>query len=206
MTTNNAINASQPGYQVLLAAGSYVGRTLTGTTNQVNVSNGDGTTGNPVFSTPQDIAASSVPTFAGIKSTAQSAVSGQIGEQLTTGYVSGIALTSGVAFNLGSLSLPVGLWMLYAFIVYSTTSSVSGNTDWFCSFNTVSATLPAAGLQKVDMGTMTPRNGGNNITVSHCFYLAVTSPTTWYCVGSGSGSSVFNSVTGNGAFWAVRVG
>ena len=49
MTTNNAINASQPGYQVLLAAGSYAGRTLTGTNNQINISNGDGTSGNPVF-------------------------------------------------------------------------------------------------------------------------------------------------------------
>lgn len=131
---------------------------------------------------------------------------GFIGEQLTTGYVSGIALTTATAFNLGSLSVTAGIWMFYAFIVYSTTSSVSGNTDWFCSFNTTSATLPGAGLQQVDIGTVTPRNGGNNITISHSFYNKVASTTTWYCVGQGSGSSVFNSVTGNGAFWAVRVG
>jgi len=206
MTTNNSINASQNGYQVLLASGAYAGRTLTGTSNQIIISNGDGTTGNPVLSTPQDIAAASVPTFAGVKSTAQSSVSGQIGEQLTTGYVSGIALSSATPFNLGNIALPVGLWMLYAFIVYTTTSSVSGNTDWFCGFNTSSATLPGAGLQQVDIGGIAPRNGGNNITVSHSFYKAITSPTTYYCVGQGSGSSVFNSVTGNGAFWAVRVG
>ena len=131
---------------------------------------------------------------------------GYIGEQLTTGYVSGIALTTATPFNLGSLSITPGIWMFYAQIVYTTTSSVSGNTDWFCSFNTVSATLPGAGLQQVDIGGLAPRNGGNNLTISHHFYIAVSANTTWYCVGQGSGSSVFASVTGNGAFWAVRVG
>ena len=35
--------------------GVYAGRTLTGTTNQITVTNGDGVSGNPTFSTPQDI-------------------------------------------------------------------------------------------------------------------------------------------------------
>lgn len=188
------------------ATNTFTPRTLTGTSNQVIIANGDGVSGNPTFSTPQDIATSSKPTFAGVISTAQAATSGQIGEQLTTGYQSAISLSTATPFNLGSLSVTAGLWMFYAFILYRTTSSVSGNTQWYCTFNTTSATLPGDGLQSVNIGGISPRNGGNDITVSHCFYKAVTTTTTWYCVGQGSGSSVFNSVTGNGAFWAVRVG
>src|SRR5262245_1317278 len=40
-------------------------RTLTGTANQISITNGGGG-GNPVFSTPQDIATSSSPTFGGL--------------------------------------------------------------------------------------------------------------------------------------------
>jgi hypothetical protein len=48
------------------AADTFVGRTLTGTANQVIISNGSGVSGNPTFSTPQDIGTSSTPTFGGI--------------------------------------------------------------------------------------------------------------------------------------------
>lgn len=48
------------------ASATFLPRTLTGTTNQVNISNGDGVAGNPVFSLPQSIGVSSVVTFAGM--------------------------------------------------------------------------------------------------------------------------------------------
>lgn len=130
---------------------------------------------------------------------------GNIGEILTTGYVSGVALTSATPANLGSLDLTPGNWVLYGTVVYTTTSSVSGNTDWFCSFNTVSATLAGVGLQQVDIGGLSPRNGANNVTVSHAFPIRLSANQTWYCVAQGSGSSVFASVTANGEFWALRV-
>ena len=44
-------------------------RTITGTTNQVNVSNGNGVSGNPTLALPQDIHTGASPTFAGVTST-----------------------------------------------------------------------------------------------------------------------------------------
>lgn len=49
------------------AANTFTGRTITGTSNQVNVSNGNGVAGNPTLSLPQSIATSSTPQFAGIE-------------------------------------------------------------------------------------------------------------------------------------------
>lgn len=47
------------------AADTFTGRTITGTSNQISVSNGDGVSGNPTLSTPQDIHTGASPTFAG---------------------------------------------------------------------------------------------------------------------------------------------
>jgi len=47
------------------ALNTTVARTLTGTANQITITNGDGVSGNPTFSTPQDIHTGASPTFAG---------------------------------------------------------------------------------------------------------------------------------------------
>lgn len=52
------------GIIVRTGAGTVSARTITGTTNQISVSNGDGVSGNPVLSTPQDIHTSATPQFA----------------------------------------------------------------------------------------------------------------------------------------------
>ena len=63
---------SSTGLLARTAADTYALRTITGTTNQVNVSNGSGVSGNPVLSLPQSIATTSTPTFAGIKTSGNS--------------------------------------------------------------------------------------------------------------------------------------
>jgi hypothetical protein len=47
------------------AADTFTGRAITGTTNQVIVANGDGVSGNPTLSLPQDIHTGASPAFAG---------------------------------------------------------------------------------------------------------------------------------------------
>jgi len=49
--------------------GKFTQRTITGTTNQVTVTNGNGVSGNPTLSLPQDIHTGASPTFAGVTST-----------------------------------------------------------------------------------------------------------------------------------------
>lgn len=60
MTTNNSANQSSIGIQSLTSAGIFNGRTITGTANQIGVSNGDGTAGNPTLSLTSTIYVSGI--------------------------------------------------------------------------------------------------------------------------------------------------
>lgn len=66
LTALGALNSSA-GYLVQTAAATFTKRTLTGTSNQVVITNGDGTSGNPVFSLPQDIDTAASVTFGNLK-------------------------------------------------------------------------------------------------------------------------------------------
>jgi hypothetical protein len=54
------------GMLVQTAADTFTARTITGTANQVTVSNGDGVSGNPTLSLPQNIQTAATPAFGGL--------------------------------------------------------------------------------------------------------------------------------------------
>jgi hypothetical protein len=58
-------NLSTNGLVARTGAGTFAARTLTGTANQVTVTNGDGVSGNPTLSLPQNIHTAATPTFGG---------------------------------------------------------------------------------------------------------------------------------------------
>ena len=79
------------GYAVRTGVDTWAQRTLTGTTNQVSITNGDGTSGNPVFSLPQSIHTAATPTFASLTiSNAPSAASDATRKDYVDGLLQGI--------------------------------------------------------------------------------------------------------------------
>lgn len=60
MATNNAANQSNLGVQSLTSAGAFNGRTITGTSNQISVTNGNGTAGNPTLALTSTIYVSGI--------------------------------------------------------------------------------------------------------------------------------------------------
>lgn len=60
MATNNAANQKNTGIQSLTSGGAFNGVTITGTANQISVSNGDGTGGNPTLSLTSNIYVSGI--------------------------------------------------------------------------------------------------------------------------------------------------
>ncbi len=82
-------NLGTNGIVVRNGASSFVTRTITGTTNQVIVTDGDGVSGNPVLSLPQDIHTGASPTF-----NAMTLTSGTTGALTLSGANAGINFSS----------------------------------------------------------------------------------------------------------------
>lgn len=87
---------------------TWTTRTITGTANQVIVSNGDGIAGNPTLTTPQNIHTGATPTFAGLTITSIVSMSGTsitLTDAVnyvfgtTTGSKIGTATTQKIAFH-----------------------------------------------------------------------------------------------------------
>jgi hypothetical protein len=82
--------------------GASVARTITGTANQVVVSNGDGVSGNPTLSLPQDIDVGAAPTFAALT------LSGGTLIRSSVAIADDNVLFVPLAFNTGRLDMIVG--------------------------------------------------------------------------------------------------
>lgn len=65
MTLNNSLDISTSGIQSFTSAGAFNGRTVTGTANQISVTNGDGTGGNPTLALTSTIQVSGISFDAG---------------------------------------------------------------------------------------------------------------------------------------------
>jgi hypothetical protein len=110
------------GLLVQTAADTFTGRTISGTTNQVNVSNGNGVSGNPTLSLPQDIHTGASPTFAGLTvDTSTLSVD-------ATNHRIGLLTTAPThSFTLGSTSTGIAL--------YNTSDQVTNYERAVISFN-----------------------------------------------------------------------
>lgn len=97
--TPSASGLADPGSNgvvVRTALNTTTSRVITGTTNQIVVTNGDGSSGNPTLSTPQDIATSSSPTFAGLSLSSPLTV-GNGGSGATTHTAHGVLIGNGTS-------------------------------------------------------------------------------------------------------------
>ena len=111
-TTVTTMTLPTTGLVAKTAAGTAAGRTITGTADQVNVSQGDGVAGNPTLSLPQSIATTSSPEFAGLTITGDILHQGGSflgdAEQIdlranyllqNTDYVAAVGVTAGLVAN-----------------------------------------------------------------------------------------------------------
>lgn len=91
------------------ADGAFAGRTITGTTNQVTVTNGDGVSGNPTLSLPQNIHTGASPTFNTVTANLTGAASLNVlktGDTMT-GSLTATTLTAGTATDVLGTALSV---------------------------------------------------------------------------------------------------
>lgn len=93
LTALGAYNTN--GLLTQIAADTFAGRTITGTANQITVTNGDGVSGNPTISIPSTIIAGNI-TYAG--STAYFATQGDATQRIRIGH-----------YDSSSVSFPTGL-------------------------------------------------------------------------------------------------
>lgn len=114
---------------------------LTGTANQVVVTNGPGSI---TLSLPQNIHTGATPDFVGLVGTItnDSAATGVIGEYVESAVASGsaVALTTATPANVTSISLTAGDWDLFGFVGFLGNAATTA-TNYAGDIHTTSATL-----------------------------------------------------------------
>lgn len=185
MATNNSINSNQTGIQVFDGTSTFLGRTLTGTTNQIAVTNGDGVSGNPTIALSPIVVNSTQPAFLVTLTGAVSNVSGD-GTVYTVAY-------DGTSFDQGTnisgnntFTAPVnGRYYMMGCV------SLTGLTS---SFNNARIDISVGGAQtrsfQVNPGATIPASGGLTISISGIVTLVATNTVTIRIVVSGSTKTI----------------
>ncbi len=157
MTTNNAANQSSVGVQSLTSAGAFNGRTITGTSNQISISNGDGTAGNPTLALTSTIYVSGISFDSG-SNTLSSYIEGTYSPTVTnTGSAPTVTYTQQVGrytrtgnrvvcngvINLATYTAGTGDTQVSAFPI---TSNNTANNNSLCAVSLASVTAGASVL------------------------------------------------------------
>ena len=154
---DDAEGIADPGSNGILARtalNTTSARTITGTTNQVNVSNGNGVSGNPVLSLPQSIHTGASPTFAG------QTINGDISLPSVSGTKIGTSSDQKLAFY-GSTPIvqPSGnaLTALSNLgLVTDSTLAISDTTGLQAALDNKLDDTQFSGLSKITVGTSAP--------------------------------------------------
>ena len=202
------------GIAVRSASDTWVQRTITGTSNQVNVSNGDGVSGNPTLSLPQSIDTAAAVTFGGITTSsdarahgtlidtgATSASDGPILEQYRSG-----ASTNGHVFGAHYLTYKdAASTKVYG---YALQTSIISNTAGACSSAAIFQTLNAGSLtpQLSMLNTGCQVRGNNTNTASPAGYIGEVLSTNTASTGTSLTTGVpanINSLTLSAGNWLI---
>jgi len=184
------ISTSVLGLVTQTVAGTFVGRTLTGTSNEITITNGNGISANPTISIPTAV------TFTG--------------KTITGGTFVGTTLTAptiATITNTGTLTLPTSTDTLVGRATTDTltnktlTSPAINNATFTGTWNgtTIAVTAGGTGLTSVTQGDILYANGSNTITT-----LAKNTSSTRYLSNTGTTNNpawaqidLSNGVTGN---------
>jgi hypothetical protein len=179
------------GIAVRTAADTWAQRTITGTANQVVVTNGSGAAGNPTLALPQDIATASVPTFGGaIFNGLQVGGTTVIDASRNAAFVN--IAQSGVMTLTGSNAFP-GAASANAFIYHSATLGLvmygAGSTDDFILSNKNGLTI-----FEVATGTTVPVFASNILLGASGSALLIRDASTGWTTAS---TTVLTPMSGN---------
>lgn len=185
------------------AADTFTGRTITGTANQVVVTNGSGVAGNPTLSTPQDIATGSSPTFAGLT------LSGLTAKSLVFAGVGGVLSQNNADLYWDNST--------YALKIGEATIATAGSLHlWGTRITnyrlTANQTGPGLSTYKGRISGSSPRRtiSGDSIGVCNAFGYTAIDNSTDAVISTGQGKGIFAFVadedfttTGQGTYFLI---
>lgn len=126
---------------------------------------------------------------------------GYVGERITGTMSNSSNLTSGVAANVGSLSLTAGVWLISGVCYWETLSSTLTPSGYQVGINSTSATLPTHNSYSRDT-----KADGDQCLVAPTVYVNISSTTTYYLVGALTFSGGSARLTGSlSTMFAVRI-